>query len=111
MIVRFDASSSGPGATAQYLGRVQNGFVKAWGFFPFWIGKSRTGLESPQSNPTGANLEVREGMYIKNDPTISGNTYPVVMPWNGEIYVLNSGVSPGESLSNIVIVDVEGQCG
>lgn len=110
-IVRFDASSSGAGAGAQYLGRLDNGYVKAWGFFPFWIGKTRGGLESPQPNPTAANLEVRDGLYIANDPTISGNRLPTIMPWTGEVWVLNSGLMPGESLSNVAIVDLEKQCG
>ncbi len=110
-VVRFDATSSGAGASAQYLGKLENGYIKAWGFFPFWVGKSRAGLESPQPNPTGANLEVRDGLYISNNPAISGNVYPAVLPWTGEVWVLNSGLMPGESLNNIGIVDLERQCG
>lgn len=110
-VVRFDASSSGAGASAQYLGKLDNGFIKAWGFFPFWIGKSRAGLESTQPNPTAANLDVRDGLYIQNDPAVSGNRYPAVFPWTGEVWVLNSGLQPNESLSNIAIVDLERQCG
>ena len=109
MVVRFDASSGG---TAQYLGKAAPGSVlKCWGFFPFWIGKSRASLESGQPNPTLANLTVRDGLYIKNDPTLSGQILPTVLPWNGEIWVWNDGSQPGESISNIVIVDLDNPCG
>lgn len=84
--------------------------LKVWGHFPFWVGKDRASLESPQPNPTPANLEVRDGMYIANNPAISGIIKPVTIPWSGQVWVLNSGLMPGESLSNIVIVDVETPC-
>lgn len=107
MIVRFDATVT----TAQYLGKVNGGSLKCWGFFPFWIGKSRASLEGNQPNPTAANLSVKDGMYVANDPTISGNRYPMIMPWNGEVWVWNDGTQPGESPSNIAIIDMDNPCG
>lgn len=104
--VRFDQTVT----TAQYQGKVNSGFIKVWGFFPFWISKTRS-VEQQQPNPTGANLEVRDGIYIKNDPTVSGSIYPVVMPWTGEVWLFNSGAMPGESLDNFVMIDLENQCG
>lgn len=97
---------------AQVIGQVlpPGSVLKVWGHFPFWIGKDRAGLESPQPNPTAANLEVRDGMYIANNFPQSGEIKPFLIPWSGQVWVLNSGLMPGESLSNIVIVDVEGPC-
>lgn len=112
MVIRFDSSSSGAGPTAQFFAKVPpGGLIKAWGFFPFWIGKTQAGLQSPNPNPTPTNLEVRDGFYISNNPAISGRIDPVVIPWEGEVWVLNSGLAPNESLSNIVVIDMEKPCG
>lgn len=82
-----------------------------WGHFPFWVGKSQAGLQSPQPNPTASNLEVRDGVYFANNPVVSGKVEPFVIPWQGDVWVLNSGLMPGESISNIVILDSEVPCG
>jgi hypothetical protein len=112
MVVKFDASSSGAGPIAQFATSVpKGGLLKIWGFFPFWIGKTNVGLQSPMPNPTAANLEVRDGFYVSNNPAISGKIEPIVIPWDGELWILNSGLAPGESLNNIVIWDVEKACG
>lgn len=108
MIVSFNAGSSG---SAQFIGKANNGYVKIWSFFPVWIGKSRAGLESPQPNPTAANLSVRDGMYIVTQGQTPGSFTPVVLPWTGDIYLLNDGTQPNEQINNIAIIDVENTCG
>lgn len=105
MIVRFDSSST---TSAQHVATLPKGaWLKIWGAFPFWIGKSRAGLESPQPMPTAANLECRDGMYIANNPVQSGEIKPTIIPWSGDLWILNNGAFPGESVSNVVIFDAE----
>ena len=107
MIVAFNATNQ---SSAQYLGKLNSGFVKIWAFFPMWIGKTRAGLESPQPNPTAANLAVRDGMYITTNAA-GGSFQPVVLPWTGEVWVLNDGTQPNEQVNNIAILDLENPCG
>jgi hypothetical protein len=107
MIQVFDQTISGKGGKAQYLGSVK-GYIIAWGFAPFWVGQSRTALESLQTTPSGGfNLEVRDGVYISGNATAalaSASPVPVWLPWSGEIWVLNGG-APGDQAVNVAIVE------
>jgi hypothetical protein len=114
MVQIFDANMSGVGGKAQLLGQAKPGsYIVAWGFAPFWIGQSRTALESRQTTPAGGfNLEVRDGIYVSGNAVqaaASASPVPVWFPWAGEIWVLNGG-APGDQAVNVAIVEVVQGC-
>lgn len=107
MKVRFDNTNR---SLAVLVASGVRGFVVIWGFAPFWVGSSRAALENLEPPPAGGfNLENRDGMYITTAVTPTGSVLPTILPWNGDVYVLN-GNGAGDQVNNLVNIMVVNQC-
>lgn len=115
MIQIFDATMSGIGGKAQFLGSVKGlGYITAWGFAPFWVGQSRQALENRQTTPAGGfNVEVRDGIYVNVNPavgTASPSEQPVFLPWTGDIWVLNGGGALDQPVNVAFVLAIQPPC-
>lgn len=107
MIQNFSADISGVSGKAQLVATGVKGFITVWGLAPFWISDTPN-VQNTQPSPDGGfNIELRDGIYIAGYDPAKPN--PLVLPWNGSIYVLNGGAA-GDSKTNAVFVMVVSEC-
>jgi|SRR5579883_747610 len=110
MIVQFSGQNNG---NAVLVASAFRGWIVAWGFAPFWLGKNATALAQVQGVvPGGFNLELRDGVYCNSNPTGPGpgpSPQPLTIPWSGDIYVLD-GAAPGDSKNNVAIIQLMPDC-
>jgi len=106
MIVKLDSDNAGK---AVYCGSV-NGYVILFAFGPVWIGTSKQELEAVYNDLSkwySASYEIRDGIYCAFMTGAMQYNMPLVLPWNGEVYLLRGTAGMDEDIvAFLKLVDV-----
>ena len=108
MIINFDATNLGKPILLNSNVK-PGGWLIIQSYSPIWV-STNPALANPQPFPQNTNLELRDGVYVDCFyESINGRPQPVVLPWNGPVYVLN-GKGAADNVLNAANIQIVQPC-